>query len=112
MSPRPDLGPKPSLGYTANLLDRAADQRCDAAFIAALEEDKGARAYAIGGELVVLKKSATGLDPLFTPQQARALAATTETVFLGLHDGAGRFGMGPDRGARWEQWTRREDEIG
>ena len=99
MSPRPDLGPKPSLGYTANLIDRAADRRSDAAFIAALAQDTGARAYAIGGELVVLKKSATGLDPLFTPQEARALAATTETVFLGLHDGAGRFGIGLDPAA-------------
>jgi NAD+ diphosphatase len=96
MSPRPDLGSKPALGYTANLLERAAEHRGDDAFMAALATDAGARAYAIGGELIVLKKGANGLDPLFTPDEAQALAATTETVFLGLLDRAGRFGIGLD----------------
>ena len=92
MSRRPDLGPRPRLGYTQSLIERAAERREDAAFLAALAADGGA--YAIGGELVVLKKHASGLDPLFTLAEARALGATTETVFLGLLDGAGRFGIG------------------
>ena len=96
MSPRPDLGPKPSLGYIANILERAAERRTDDAFVAALVADEGARAYAIGGELIVLKKGANGLDPLFTPAEVQALAATTETIFLGLADRAGRFGIGLD----------------
>ena len=58
MSPRPDLGPKPRLGYTASLIERAAERRADAAVLAALESDPRARAYAIGGELVVIKKTA------------------------------------------------------
>jgi NAD+ diphosphatase len=96
MSPRPDLGPKPSLGYIANALERAAERRVDDAFVAALVADDGARCYAIGGELIVLKKGANGLDPLFTPAEVSALAATTETIFLGLLDRAGRFGIGLD----------------
>jgi NAD+ diphosphatase len=94
MSPRPDLGPQPSLGYTANPLARAAERRDDAGFVAALQADDAARTYAIGGELVVLKKDGNNLDPLFTFAEARALAEAGETVFLGLLDQAGRFGLG------------------
>ena len=96
MSPRPDLGPKPALGYTANMLDRAAARRGDDAFLAATERDRAARAYAIGGEWVVMKKTGDGIDPLFTIDAADALAAPGERVFLGLVDGVGRFGIGLD----------------
>jgi NAD+ diphosphatase len=96
MSPRPDLGPKPILGYTATPLDRAAEHRVDPAFLAAAEQDAHARAYAVGGELVVLKKTADGLDPMFTLQEARTLAPTAETIFLGLAGTASRFGIGLD----------------
>ena len=99
MSPRCDLGPKPSLGYTVGPLDRGTERRPDPAFLAAVQADARARVYAIGGELVVLKKTADGLDPLFTPDEARALAATHEVVFLGLLDGAGRFGIALDPAA-------------
>ena len=37
MSPRPDLGPKPPLGYVSNRIERAADRRSDPASMAALE---------------------------------------------------------------------------
>jgi NAD+ diphosphatase len=94
MSPRPDLGPKPKLGYTASPIERAAERRLDAAALAALEADPRAGAYVVGGELVVATKNAQGGDPLFALAQARALAAPRETVFLGLADGAGRFGIG------------------
>ncbi len=94
MSPRSDLGPKPRLGYTESLIDRAAERRTDAAFLAAIEADS--RVYAIGGELIVLRKTADGFDPLFAPGEAHALAAPAETVFLGLRDGAGRFAVGLD----------------
>jgi NAD+ diphosphatase len=97
MSPRPDLGPKPTLGYTTNALERGAERRPDEALMTALAADRAARVYAIGGELVVLKKGSNGLDPLFTPAEAGALAATAETVFLGLtEDSAGRFGIALD----------------
>ena len=78
MSPRPDLGPKSLLGYTANPLDRAAERRTDETFLAAAEADGSARAYVVGGELVALKKNSNGLDPLFTPHEARVLAASAD----------------------------------
>ena len=55
MSPRPDLGPKPRLGYAESRIDRAAERRADGAALAAHERDANARAYAIGGELVALR---------------------------------------------------------
>jgi NAD+ diphosphatase len=84
MPPRPDLGPKPLLGYTASILARVAERRTDMAFLAACEADQRAGTFAIGGELVVLKKGRNGADPLFRPDEARALAPTAESVFLGL----------------------------
>ena len=60
-------------------------------FLAASEVDQRAGSYAIGGELVVLKKSAGGHDPLFSPVEARRLGGAAENVFLGLCDGAARF---------------------
>jgi NAD+ diphosphatase len=96
MSPRPDLGPKPRLGYTASRIERAAERRTDAAALAALEGDASARAYVIGGELVLLKKAAPAHDPLFTLADARALGHTAEFVFLGLIDGAPRFALALD----------------
>jgi NAD+ diphosphatase len=96
MSPRPDLGPKPRLGYTASLLERAAECRADAAAMAAFENDRDARAYVVGGELIVLKKAAPVNDPLFTLAEARALGRTTAVVFLGLLGEAARFAIALD----------------
>jgi NAD+ diphosphatase len=96
MSPRPDLGPKPLLGYTASILERVAERRTDEAFLAACAADARCGMFAIGGELVVMKKARNGADPLFRPDEARALAPTAETVFLGLDGEAGRFGIALD----------------
>ncbi len=76
MSPRPDLGPKPRLGYAASSIERAAERRADAAALAALESDPRARAYVVAGELVALKKATALADPLFTLAEARALGRT------------------------------------
>ena len=96
MPPRPDLGPKPLLGYTANHLARVAERRGDADFLSAREADPKAAAVAVGGELIVLKRSANGFDALFSPHEVRALAPTAESVFLGIADNAGRFGIALD----------------
>ncbi len=96
MSPRPDLGPKPRLGYTASLIDRAAERRTDAAALAALENDPRGRAYVVGGEMVVLKRAADVHDPLFALGEARALGRTAETVFLGLVASEPRFAVALD----------------
>jgi len=93
MSPRFDLGPKPRLGYSASRVDRAAERRTDANAMLALESDSRARAYVIGGELIVLRKSDAQPDPLFTCAAARGFAGAAETAFLGLLDGAPRFAV-------------------
>jgi len=93
MSPRPDLGPKPRLGYSMSRIERAAERRSDAAALHALETDARARAYVVGGDLVVLHKGGTTLDPLFARGDVQALGPPRESVFLGLVDGAPRFAM-------------------
>ena len=94
MPPRPDLGPKPRLGYCESRIERAAEKRTDDGALRAFATEACAGAYVIGGELIVTKKGTSLNDPLFTIDQARALGPATETVFLGLLDGAGRFGVG------------------
>jgi NAD+ diphosphatase len=94
MSPLPPLGPKPQLGYTQSAIERAAEKRTDANALAAFGADPRAGAYVIGGEHIVMKRGDPLNDPLFTLAQARALEGAAETVFLGLHDGAPRFGFG------------------
>jgi NAD+ diphosphatase len=93
---RADLGPKPLLGYTASILARVAEKRGDDAFLAACAADARCGTFAIGGELIVMRKTANGPDPLFRADDARALAPAAETVFLGLVEGAGRFGVALD----------------
>ena len=92
-SSRFDLGPRPRLGYSASRVDRAAEQRADAVAMRALESDDRARAYVVGGELIVLRKTETQPDPLFTYAAACGFAGAAETAFLGLVDGAPRFAV-------------------
>ena len=94
MSPRPDLGPKPRLGYCDSRIERAADLRTDSAAIESLAHKPGAGAYVIGGEGIVMKKGSPLNEPLFTMDEANALSPATETIFLGVLDGAPRFGHG------------------
>jgi NAD+ diphosphatase len=94
MPPRPDLGPKPRLGYTHSRIERAAELRPDAAAMARLAGEPRAGAYVIGGDWIVMKKGAPLNDPQFTMDEARALSSASETVFLGLSEGAARFGYG------------------
>jgi len=96
VAPRPDLGPPPYLGYTASRIDRAASLRADEAALTKFERDPRAGFYLIGGELVVMKKSNDALQPLFAADEARTFAGSRETIFLGLMDGAPRFGLGLD----------------
>jgi NAD+ diphosphatase len=94
MSPRPDLGPNPRLGYTQSRIERAAERRPDDKAIAALAAQPNTGAYVIGGDLIVMKKGAPLNNPQFTMAEARALNPASETVFLGLLDGVARFGYG------------------
>jgi NAD+ diphosphatase len=94
--PRLDLGPKPLLGYTDSILARVAEKRGDDAFLTACAADERCGTFAIGGELIVMRRTANGHDPLFRADEIRALAPVAETVFLGLDGEAGRFGMAID----------------
>ena len=96
MSPRPDLGAWPYLGYTASRIDRAVTYRGDEAALAKLAAHPHAGFYVIGGETVLMKSAGETCDPLFSPDEARAFAGSRETVFLGLMDAAPRFGLGLD----------------
>jgi NAD+ diphosphatase len=108
VSEHPDLGPRPPLGYTQSRIDRAAERRLDGAWLAACAMEPRTLAYLIGRELIVLKKNGSGFDPVFTPQEAQSLAPITEIVFLGLVDGAARFGLGIEQ-ANAEQLKTRND---
>ncbi|HXX25928.1 MAG TPA: NAD(+) diphosphatase [Pseudolabrys sp.] len=94
MSSRPDLGPKPRLGYANSRIERAAEKRPDDSALSAYAADPKAMAYVIGWDLIVMKKAEPVSDPLFTMAQARAMDGAAETIFLGLSDGAPRFGVG------------------
>src|SRR6516225_586820 len=94
MSPRSRLGPKPHLGYTHSSLERAAELRSDHDAIARLAGHLDVGAYVIGGDLIVMKKGDPVHYPLFSLDEARALAPAREIVFLGLLQGVGRFGYG------------------
>src|SRR5262249_57674452 len=62
MSPRPDLGPKPRLGFAASSIERATERRPDGAALAALENDRHARAYLVAGDQVILKSATAVAD--------------------------------------------------
>ncbi len=110
MAPRPDLGPKPYLGYTQSRIERAAELRTDAAALERLAADRNARAVVIGIDMIVMKKGAPLNEPLFALDEARALGVTHETIFLGTIGGAGRFGIGLDPAAA-EALKAREDFL-
>jgi NAD+ diphosphatase len=92
-----DLGPKPHLGYTESRLDRAAEHRNDADFLAAARARGDAGVYVIAGEMIIMQRRGGDADPMFSSSAARWLGAEQETVFLGLlGDGAPRFGIALD----------------
>ncbi len=93
MSPRPHLGPKPRLGYTASVIERAVATRTEDAALAAMRLDPDARTYLIGGEMVALNRAANIHDPLFTLRDAQKLGPTGETIFIGLRQNAPRFAL-------------------
>lgn len=111
MPPRLDLGPWPNLGYAASRVDRAAEKRGDVDALCVLEADSAARWYVLGGDLVVMRKTAAGLDPLFERAPAHALGNVTHTAFLGLMHGAPRFALSIEAAAMEALKSRDEFEI-
>jgi NAD+ diphosphatase len=93
--PHYDLGPRPHLGYTESRIDRVAERRLDKTWLNEQFNAPNAAAYVIGGELIVLKKTGSEVhDPDFSPAEIRELPPVTEQVFLGVFNGAARFGIG------------------
>jgi NAD+ diphosphatase len=111
MSPRPDLGSWPHLGYVASRIERAAEKRTDTDAMRALEADAAARWYVVGGELVAMRKATAGLDPLFERGAALALGEVGHTAFLGFMNGAPRFALSIAPAAMEALKTRDEFEI-
>jgi NAD+ diphosphatase len=95
-SERPELGPRPQLGYTSSAIDRAADRRSDDAALKAFLADDRAAGYVVGGEMVVMKQRGDAAEPLFSPAEAAALGTGRETIFLGLMGQVPRYGFGLD----------------
>ena len=93
MSPRPDLGLWPQLGYANSRIERAAHLRIDADALQALEARADAGFYVVGGELVAMRRTATTFDPLFRRAETHALGNVVASTFLGLMDGAPRFAV-------------------
>lgn len=93
MSDSHDFGPKPRLGYAGNLLERAAEKRRDTAFLDAAAQRSDTGIYMLSGELVLLKRTGGGFDPLFTPAEASLFSGATDRVFLGLSQQSARFGL-------------------
>ena len=87
------FGPWPPLGYVGNSLDRAAGRRADARFLDACAAHEACGFYLVGGEMIVLKRTGDGFDPLFAPHELAAHGTGGERIFLGLQHGDARFGL-------------------
>ena len=98
MLSHPDFAGKLHLAFTGGRLERESGKRRDAGWRAALEADDSSRVYVMAGEHVVLKKSPTLADPLFSFAEVAAFGATQERVLLGLHEGTARFAISIDKG--------------
>jgi NAD+ diphosphatase len=99
MTKDPAFGSLPRQAYSGSLLERAAALRGDEVKLAAFLTHPRAGVYVVGGELIVLKAQGAAPDPLFSPDEARALGVARETVFLGLLHDVPRFGVGIDPAA-------------
>jgi NAD+ diphosphatase len=99
MTKDPAFGSLPRQAYSGSLLERAAALRGDEVKLAAFLTHPRAGVYVVGGESIVLKAQGAAHDPLFSPDEARALGVARETVFLGLLHDAPRFGVGIDPAA-------------
>ena len=99
MTKDPAFGSLRRQAYSGSLLERAAALRGDDAKLAAFLKHPRAGVYVVGGESIVLKAQGGAPDPLFSPDEARALGVARETVFLGLLHDAPRFGVGIDPAA-------------
>ena len=88
------LFPLGQMAFATHPIDRAAHLRDDAEKLRAMEHQADARAYVIHRDFVIVKTEGKGVRAALTLAEARAFGANTDTIFLGLRDGAPLFGMG------------------
>jgi len=87
------LGPWPALAYIDSVIDRSAERRTDSDFLSACAAAHDCGFYLVGGEMVVLKSAGDLHDPVFSSQEVTSLATGPDRIFLGLANGAARFGL-------------------
>ncbi len=81
------MTPLEGLGYASDPLDRVSHLREDAAAIAALRARADARAVVVARDMPVLRKGATGLEPLMPLAEIEALGGARVEALLGLLPG-------------------------
>ena len=77
--------PEPSAltGFAVNRLDRMAERRDEAEFVASLAAASEARCVVFAGDVPLLKQEGEALDPLFTFAETVVLGKQCELAFLG-----------------------------
>ncbi len=78
-----------SAGFAVNRLNRLSGRRHDAAFLEQLTRSHETRTLVLSGDMPIVKRAATGFDPLFTLSEAAELGAVRETAFLGFEERCG-----------------------
>jgi NAD+ diphosphatase len=86
-------------GYGANPLDRLANHRDDAPFVASLRAAKGARHLVFTGDIPLLRQRGAALDPFFTGAELPRLGTARETALLGQDETGAIFATLVDEAA-------------
>ena len=89
-----------TFGFAVNPLNRLSERREDEAFLSELRARTDARALALCRDMPILRKSAGGLDPLFSLAEVEAIGAPRQWALLGaLPEGAPVYAALLDDGA-------------
>ncbi len=95
--PNPDASAR--TGYGANPLDRLANSRDDAAFVAGLRAAPGTRHLVFTGDIPLLRQRGTALDPFFSGGELASLGSARETALLGQDEAGAIFATRLDEAA-------------
>ena len=95
--PNPDASAR--TGYGANPLDRLANSRDDAAFVAGLRAAPGTRHLVFTGDVPLLRQRGTALDPFFSGGELASLGSARETALLGQDEAGAIFATRLDEAA-------------
>ena len=95
--PNPDASAR--TGYGANPLDRLANSRDDATFVAGLRAAPGTRHLVFTGDIPLLRQRGTALDPFFSGGELASLGSARETALLGQDEAGAIFATRLDEAA-------------